>query len=195
MSDPLGIDNDIVLLPFLPAFNNTVNDSLLISVILLRKKNLLSPICHTAPKSNIAGASTHYFDNGTTLVRSGSITNLINRLHSGINRGIKTDSIIRTCNIKVNGSRHTDGVHSECRKLSRSHKRSVSSDYDHAVNSVFFTDFSPLLLAFYSCKFFTTSSIENGSSAAYDVGYGMTVHIYNFFLYEPCIATHDTLYL
>ena len=110
MSDSLRIDNDVMLLSSFSALDNAVNDGLLVSIILLRQKNFFCTICHTAPKSDIACVSSHYLDNGATLVGGRSISNLINSLHSGIDRSIKADGVICAGNIQVNGSGNADGV-------------------------------------------------------------------------------------
>ena len=110
MSNSFSIDNDVMLLSSFSAFDNTVNDGLLVSIILLRQKNFFRTICYTAPKSDIACVSSHYFDNGATLVGGRGISNLINSLHRSIDRGIKANGIICTGNIQVNGSGNADGV-------------------------------------------------------------------------------------
>ena len=194
MTDSLRINNDIVLLSSFSTFNDTVNDSLLISVIPLRKKNFLGSVGHTAPKRNISGASAHYFNNGATFMRSGSIPNLINRLHGGINGSIKADSIVCAGDIQVNCSGHADSINPKRGKLSGPHKGTVSSNNHHTVNAVLFTDFRTLLLSFGSSELFTTGSIENGASATDNIRYGMAVHIHNFFFQKACVSSHDSLH-
>ena len=128
-------------------------------------------------------------------MRSGGIPYLINRLHGCIDGSIKADGIVRTGNIEINGSGHTDGIDSKGGKLSCTHERAVSADDDHTVDSVLSTDFSTLLLSFRSRELLTTGSVEYGSAAADDVRHGVTVHIYNFFFQKAGITAHNPLYI
>ena len=113
VSDTLGIDDDVVLLSSLTSLDDTIDDSLLISIVTLRNKDLLGTVCHTAPHSDISGSSAHNLDDRTTLMGSRSISELIDSFHCCIDGCIKTDGIICTSDIKVDGSGTAYGVNAE----------------------------------------------------------------------------------
>ena len=75
------------------------------------------------------------------------ITYLIDRLHSGVYCGIKSDGVIGAGNVQVDGSRNTDGVNAKGCQLSGAAEGTVTTnDYD-TVNAMLAADLRALLLA------------------------------------------------
>ncbi len=110
VSDSLSIDNDMMCLSFLPASDNVVDQLLLIVIIFLGKKDILRAVCNACPECNVPRMSAHYLDDGAALMGRGGISYLVNRLHRGVDRRVKTNRILCTCNVKINRSRHTDRI-------------------------------------------------------------------------------------
>ena len=99
MTDTFCIDDNMMLLSTLSVLDDAVNQCLLISVIPLWQKDVLCSVSKAAPKCNVSGISSHYFNNTAALVGSGCITNLINGFHGSVHCSIKADGIIGTCDI------------------------------------------------------------------------------------------------
>ena len=154
-----------MLLTHLTAFNNVIDQLLLIIVIFLRNKNILSSVGNTAPQCKPSGATSHNLDDTASLMRSRCITNLINCFHSSVNSGIKTNSILCTCNIKVNGSWNTNCIDSKICKLLSSGKGTVSTNYYKSVNTMLTADFCTTLLSFRCTEFRTSCSVKNCTAA------------------------------
>ena len=96
----------------------------------------------------------------------GCISYLIYGLHRRIDSRVKTDGIIGTGNIKIDGSGESDRVYTESRKLARTAVRTVSSDDDQTVNTVFLTNLSALFLAFNRSEFGTSCRVKNRAAAS-----------------------------
>ena len=125
----------------------------------------------------------------------GCITDFIDRFHRRIHRGVETDRIVGTGNIEVDRSRKTDGVDPKGGKLSGTAEGTVSSDHDDPVNSMFSADFGAALLTFLGREFLTAGRVEDRTAAVDRIRNAHTVHIYDFFLKESGVTTHDPLYL
>src|SRR5699024_575451 len=113
-----------------PAFSvldDPVDQILFIAVIALRKQNILRAVGDSAPESDISGVPSHNLDNAAAFMGSRGIADLIDSFHSCIHRRVKTDGIIRTGNIQINGSRKADGVDPKSRQLSGSTEGSVAA--------------------------------------------------------------------
>src|SRR5699024_7593248 len=118
----------------------------------------------TAPQSDISCVSSHNLDDTYTFVRSRSIADFINSFHSCIYGGIKTDGILCTCNIQVNGTRYAYSVYPQICQFLSTGERTVTADYHKAVDTMFFTDFSGSSLAFFCTHFCTAGSIQDSSA-------------------------------
>ena len=110
------------------------------------------------------------------------ITNLINCFHSCINSGIKTDGVLCTCNVKVDGSWNSDCVDSKVSKLLRSSKGTVSTDYNKSVNTVLAADLCTTLLSFRCAELGTSCSVKNCTATLDGVGYISCCHIDDLFV-------------
>ena len=110
------------------------------------------------------------------------ITYLIDRLHSGVYCGIKSDGVIGAGNVQVDGSRNTDGVNAKGCQLSGAAEGTVTTnDYD-TVNAMLAADLRALLLAFRSYKLHTSCCIQDGTATENDIRHIGTAHVYDFFL-------------
>ena len=125
----------------------------------------------------------------------GSITDFIDGFHRCVYSGIETDRIVGTGDIKVNGSRKTNRVDSESGKLSGTAEGTVSSDHNDTIDTMFLTYLSATLLAFLSCELLTAGCVKDRTAAVDRVRNADAVHIYDFFLKESGVATHDSFYL
>ena len=94
MSDTFCIDDQMVLLALLTAFDNVVNELLFIEVVTLGKENILCTVSDTTPECDITSATSHNFYDRATLMRSGGITDLIDCFHCSIDCSIETDGVL-----------------------------------------------------------------------------------------------------
>ena len=182
MADTLCIDDDVVFLTHLTALNNVIDQLLLIIVILLRDQNILGSVGNTTPQCKPAGSTSHNLDDTASLMGSRCITNLVNCFHSCINSGIKTDGVLCTCNVKVDGSWNSDCVDSKVSKLLRSSKGTVSTDYNKSVNTVLAADLCTTLLSFRCAELGTSCSVKNCTTTLDGVGYISCCHIDDLFV-------------
>src|SRR5699024_9593464 len=164
MSDTFCINDDMVFLSFFTVVNNIIDDPLFIVVIFFRKENIFCAICDTAPQSNISSVSSHNFDNTYTLMRGRCITNFINRFHSCVYSSVKTNGVLCTCNVQVNGSRNTYCIYAQIRQFLRTCKRTISTDHHKAVDTMFFTDLSGSSLSLFCSHLCAAGSIQNCSA-------------------------------
>ena len=68
MSDSLGIDDQMMGFPLLPAGNDIIDDTLFIKIIFFRQKHIFRAIGDPAPQCDISGMSPHYFDDTASLM-------------------------------------------------------------------------------------------------------------------------------
>ena len=195
MSDSLSVDDNVVLFAALSILNDPVDQVLLIAVVALRKENILRTVCNTAPESDISGIPAHNLDDTAALMGGRCITNLIDGLHRCVYSGIETDRIVGTSDIKVDRSRKADRVDSESGKFSGTAEGTVSSNYNDTVDTMFLTYLSAAPLAFLSREFLTAGSVKDRTAAIDRIRNAYAVHIYDFFLKESGITTHNSLYL
>ena len=182
MADTLCIDDDVVFLTHLTALNNVIDQLLLIIVIFLRDQDILCTIGNTAPQCKPACSTSHNLDDTASLMRSRGITYLVNCFHSSINSGIKTDGILGTSNVKVDGSWNTNCINSKVRKLLCSGKGTVSTDYNKSVNTVLAADLCTTLLSFRCAELSTSCSVKNCTTTLDGVGYISCCHIDDLFV-------------
>ena len=135
------------------AHDDVIDDLLLIIIIFLRNQNILCTVGNTAPKCNVSRISSHNFNNTAALMRSRSISYLINCLHGSIDCSIKTNGILGTRNIQVNGSRHTNGVNAESCKFLGTCIGTVTANNNQSINTMFSADFRTFLLSFFRAEF------------------------------------------
>ena len=193
MWSALRIDDDVMLFAALSVFDNAVDQVLLVAVVTLRKQDVLGSVGDTAPEGDIPGTASHYFYYTTTLVGCRGVSHFIDRLHSRIDCGIKADRIVRTCDIKIDGTRKADGIDPQRRQLSRTAEGAVSADHNDTVNAMLLTDLCAKPLAFFCRKFFTAGGIKDRAASVNGVGNAHTIHIYDLLLEKSCITTHDAL--
>ena len=122
------------------------------------------------------------------------ITHLVDGLHRRIHSSIKTDGVIGTCDIQIDGSRKSYGINSKCGKLSRSAEGTVTADYHQTVNPMLLTDIGALFLALSRCELLASGCIENRTAAVNNIRHAGTRHINNFFLQKARVSSHDALY-
>ena len=94
MADALRIDDDVMLLAAFSVLNDAVDQSLLVAVVTLRKKNVLRSVGKSAPESDVAGITAHNLDDPAALMGGRGITHLIDRLHGRVHCGVRN----RWCN-------------------------------------------------------------------------------------------------
>ena len=188
MSNTFCIDNNMMFFTFFTVINNIVDDSLLIIIVFFRKQDILCTIGNTAPQGQVSGISSHNFDNTYTLMRSGSITNLVNSFHCCIYSCIKSDCIFCTGNIQVNGSRHTYGINSQICQFLSTCKGTVTADNNKSVNPVLSANLCCSFLTFFCTHFCTAGCIENGTALLNGIGNIHSRHINNFFVNETAVS-------
>ena len=115
-------------------------------------------------------------------MRRGSISYLIDRFHCCVDRCIKSDRIIRTCNIQIDRSRQTDRIDALFGKSLRTAVRTVTTDHDNTINSMLTADLRTLLLSFRSPELRTSGCSKYCSTPLDRIGYVLFLHIYNFFI-------------
>ena len=182
MSDAFRIDDNVMRFTMLTVVNDIVDDILLVIIVFLRQQNILRAIGNTTPECDITGVSTHNLNDTATLVRRGSISYLIDRFHCCVDRCIKSDRIIRTCNIQIDRSRQTDRIDALFGKSLRTAVRTVTTDHDNTVNSMLAADLSTLLLSFRSPELRTSGCSKYCSTPLDRIGYVLFLHIYNLFI-------------
>ena len=195
VADTLGVDDDIVLLASLTRLDDTIDDRLLIAIVTLRKKDLLRTVCDTAPEGDVTGTTAHNLDDRATLVRGRGITQLIDRLHRGIDGGIEADRIIGTCDIEIDGTRHTDGVDAECTQLAGATEGTVTTDDNDSVDTMLTADLRTTGLALRCGKLLASCSVEDSTTTADGIRYRGRIHVDDLLLQKTRISSHDTLYL
>src|SRR5699024_996782 len=94
----------------------------------------------------------------------GGIPYLINSLHSRVHSRVKANSIFRTSNVQVNGSRHTNGINTVVRQLLGSGKGTVPADHHQPFNAVLAADLRSLPLAFLRAEFSTAGRVQESAS-------------------------------
>ena len=79
----VGLDSlgSVMLLSDLPVFNDTVYQNLLVSVIPLRKENVLCSVGKATPQGNISGSASHNLDDAAPLMGGRGVSDLVNGLH------------------------------------------------------------------------------------------------------------------
>ena len=106
---------------------------------------------------------------------------------------IKSNSIICTCNIKINCSRKSDSINSLCCKLLCTSERTISTDYNYTVNSMLSAYFSTSLLTFFSHEFHASCCIEDCSTTLDNISNASLVHINYLIIKKSVIALLNTL--
>ena len=158
-----------------------LDNLLLIIVIAFRNCNIFRTITDTTPQCDMAGSTSHYFNDTASLVGCGCITYFVDCFHRRVAGGVKTDRIFCTRDVKIDCSRNTDRVDSVGRKFLRSAERTVSSNNYDTINAMFTADICCLFLAFRCYHLRATGSVKDGSSFLYNIRYTHCIHIYNIF--------------
>ena len=125
----------------------------------------------------------------------GGVTDLVNGLHGRVDSRVKTNGVIRTCNVQVNGSRKSDCIDSKGGKLASAAEGTVAANHHNAVDSMLTADFSALLLAFRCSKLLASGCVKYGTALVDGVRYAGGLHIHDFLFQKSCVAAHDSLYL
>ena len=160
MSDSLGINDDIVLLAPSAVVDDPVDERLFISVIPFRKKDILSAVGNAAPQRKITRVPSHHFNDTAPLMGSGGVTDLVNGLHGRVDSRVKTNGVIRTCNVQVNGSRKSDCIDPKGGKLASAAEGTIRKKYAESLeaNSVHGSD-APETAAYEMAYFFNALEI------------------------------------
>ena len=161
MADALCVDDNVMLFTALAVVDDIVDQLLLIVIVTLRKQDILRPVCDTAPQCNVAGISAHYLDDTAAFMGGRCIAHLVDRFHRRIDCGVKTDRIIRTCNVQVNRARHTNRVDAACRQLLCTCKRTVAADDYKAVNAMLMADLCTKILSLRCTELRTAGCIQD----------------------------------
>ena len=189
MSDTFCVNDDVMFLAHLTLLDDVVDQCLLVIIVSLWEQNVFCSVGNTTPKCNVTCMSTHNFDNTTSLMRRRSISNLIDCFHCSIYCCIKTDGVICTCNIKVNGSLNADCIDTLSSKCLCSTIRTVTTNYNKSINSMFAADFCSTLLHFQFCEFRTSGCTQNSTTLLDDIRYISSHHISDFFIEESHISS------
>ena len=124
----------------------------------------------------------------------GGIAYLIDGFHRSIDRGVKSNGIIGTGDIKVNGSRQTYGIDSKPRQFGSAIKGTITADDNQSFDAMFSAYLCPQLLSLFCTEFLTPRGIKDGSASLYDIRNTAAVHIHDFFLQKSGIATFNAFY-
>ena len=136
--------------------DNVIDNCLFVVIVFFGKQDIFCTVCDTTPQGNVACVTSHNFDNAASLMGSRSISYLVNRFHSGVDCGIKTDGVIGTCNIEVNGTGKTDCVDAVSGQCLRAAVGTVAADNNQAVDTVLSADIRSDLLYFGVLEFQTS---------------------------------------
>lgn len=112
----------------------------------------------------------------------GGISYLINSLHGSVYSRIKTDGIIRACNIQVNGSGKTDRIDPVPGKRPCAHIGAVPADDHHAVDPVLPADIRALLLALLRLEFHAARRSQNRTAPLDNIGNASRLHVNDLFI-------------
>src|SRR5699024_126330 len=182
MADTLGVDNDMMFLARLTACDDIVDQLLLVIIVFLRDQHVLGAVGDTAPHSQITGVAAHYLNDTAALMGSGSITHLVDRLHSRIHSRVKSDGVLCTGNVKVDGTGNSDGIDTQIGQLLRACERTVSTDDNQALDPVFPADFGSSLLSFRRAELRAPCSIQDRTASLDGIRYVFGSHIYDLFI-------------
>ena len=158
MPDTLRIDNQMMGLAALSVRYDIIDNLLLIVIIFLRKQNILRTVGDAAPQSDIARISSHNLDDTAALMRGRSIPHLIDCLHGRVDCRIKSNGILCTGNIQINGSRQPNGINAMSGQGLRAAVRTVAADDHQTVYAMLMADIRSFLLAFLRAEFVTPGS-------------------------------------
>ena len=125
-------------------------------------------------------------------MRSGCISDFIDCFHCRIYSCIKTDGIICTGNIKIDGSRNTYCVYPKVRKLLRSCERTVSADNNQTIDTIFLTDSGSFLLSFLCTHGLAACRLKNRTSTLNCIGYVAGRQVNDLLLQKAVIASADS---
>ena len=194
MSDALSIDNDVMRLASGTVQNDLLDQLLLIKIIIFRKQNIISAIGDTTPQRNISGMTSHNLNDGAALMRSRSISDLIDGFHGCIDSSIKTDGIICTGNIQVNGSGNTDSIDALIGQLLGTGKGTVTTDNYQAIDTILLAGLYCGSQTFRSTHLGTSCCIQDRTAALNDIGNITAGHVYHLIIDQAIIALQDPLY-
>ena len=167
---------------FLTALDDVVDQLLLIIIIFLRNQNILCTIGNTTPQSKVSGTTSHNLDDTASLMRSRSITYFIDCFHCRIYSCIKSDRVFCTCDIKVNCSRKTNCVDTKICKLLSTCERSVTTDNNKSVDTMFPTDLCTTLLSFFCTELCATCCVKDCTTTLDCIRNVFGTHVNDFFI-------------
>ena len=124
-----------------------------------------------------------------------SILNLIDSFHRCVNRSVKSDGVIGTGYVKVDGSGKTNGVDTVSGKCLRTSVWTVSTDNHDSVYAVLTADIRSVGLDLRLLEFKTSCGSKNCTAALNSVGYIPRLHIKDLLCEKTCIPLFNTFYL
>ena len=195
MSDSLGVDDQMVSLSLLTALNDMIDDLLLVVVIFLGDKHILRTVGDSAPERNIPGVAPHNLNDTASLMGGRGILHLVNGPHGRVDCRVKTDGILCTRDIQVDGSRDSHGVDPQPGKRLRPPVGAVSADHHNTVNAVLSADVSAPLLVLRLLELQTSGRTQHRASALNNIGHITGLHIYDLFIQQSVISLFDAFYL
>ena len=154
-----------MLLATFSVLDDIINNRRFIIIIKLRKQDIFCAVGDTTP-CNVACASSHNLYNTTTFMGCGCITYFINGFHRCIHCCIKTNCILCTGDIKVNRSWNTNCINAKCCKFSCTLERTISTNDNNTINTMFTANLSAFLLSFLRTEFRTARCIQKCTAAA-----------------------------
>src|SRR5699024_12783194 len=117
-----------------------------------------------------------------SVMGSGSSMDLVNRSHSpNLSRG-KSDGLLCTGDVKVDGTGNSDGIDTQIGQLLRACERTVSTDDNQAIDPVFPADFGSSLLSFRRAELRAPCSIQDRTASLDGIRYVFGSHIYDLFI-------------
>ena len=158
------------------------NNLALVAVVAFHSQYILRAVRNTAPQRNISRVPAHNLNDTASLMGGRCIPHLVDRLHRGINRRIKSNRVLRAGDIKIDCARHADCVDPPGCKLPCTLERTITADHNKTINAVFAADIRPLILAVRRHKFRAARRVENRAAALDNISHAARVHVHYIFL-------------
>ena len=193
MADALCVDDQMMYLALLAAGNNMVDNFLLIVIIILRKQNILRAVGDTAPECNIPRMPSHNLNDTAALMGGGSVLHLVNGLHGGVDRSVKTNGVLCAGNVQVDCAGNAYGIDSQSGQSPGSPVGAVAANHDNTVYPMFLTDFRALLLILRLLELQAPGRAQNRTSPLDDVGHVPGLHVDNILIQQTVVTLLNSL--
>ena len=122
----------------------------------------------------------------------GGISQLIQRIHTGIDRRIKANRIFRPLHIKVNRRRNPHTINPSFHQFRQTAVGAIPTDDNQCIQSQNLIDCRRLIQPLVRHHFGAACRMQNRTAKVQHIGNISAVHFLNFAANQPCIALADT---